>query len=87
MNHKHRKVLQAIFAHPASNNLDFKEVIHALESLGAEVSNKAGNRIGISLNGRSVALTHAHHDLPKEEVMQVRKFLVSCGISPTQFPT
>ena len=82
MNHKHRAVLEAIFAHPTSGNIDFKEIVHVLESLGAEVVNKSGNRIGVTLNGHSVALTHAHHDLPKEEVMQIKKFLVSCGITP-----
>ena len=85
MNHKHRKVLQAIFAHPASGNLDFKEVVHTLESLGAEIENKNGNRIGVTLNGHSVAFTHANHDLPKEEVMQIRKFLATCGIDPAEY--
>ena len=86
MNHHHRKTLQAIFAHPISNNLDFKEVLHALEGLGAEVENKSGNRIGVRLNGHSAAFTHVHHDLPKEEVVQIKKFLVTCGIDPAQYP-
>jgi hypothetical protein len=86
MNHHHRKVLHALFAHPISANTDFKQVIHVLEELGAEIDNKSGNRIGVKLNGNSVALTHAHHDLPKEEVMQVRKFLESCGVTPEQYP-
>lgn len=80
MNHKHKKVLEAIFAHPTSGNIDFKEVVHVLESLGAEVTNKSGNRIGVTLNGHTVALTHAHHDVAKEEIMQIKKFLISCGV-------
>jgi hypothetical protein len=86
MNHRHRKTLHAIFAHPISNNLDYKAVVHVLEQLGAEIENKSGNRIGVTLNGHTVALTHVNHDLPKEEVVQVRKFLTTCGIDPDAYP-
>ena len=86
MNHHHRKTLHALFAHPLSANVDFKKVIHLLEDLGAEVDNKPGNRVGVMLNGRSAAFTHAHRDLPKEEVIRVRKFLETCGITPAKFP-
>ena len=64
MNHKHRKILQAIFAHPVSANIDFKDVVSVLEELGAEIDNKHGIRIGVKLNGHSAAFSHAQHDLP-----------------------
>ena len=86
MNHKHRKILHAIFAHPVSNNIAFKDVVSVFEELGAEVDNKTGNRIGVKLNGHSVAFSHAHHALPKEEVIEVKKFLTTCGIDPEQYP-
>ena len=78
--------MHALFAHPVSANIDFKKVLHLLEEVGAEVDNKTGNRVGVKLNGHSVAFMHAHHDLPKEEVAQVRKFLETCGITPDKFP-
>lgn len=86
MNHHHRTTLHALFAHPISANIDFRKVVHLLEDLGAEVENKSGNRVGVKLNGHSAAFTHAQHDMPKEEVVQVRKFLESCGIAPSQYP-
>lgn len=86
MNHRHRKVLQALFAHPISANIDFKDVIHVFEELGGTVENKSGNRVGVSLKGHSAAFVHAHHSLPKEEVVQIRKFLETCGIDPAAFP-
>jgi hypothetical protein len=72
MNHKHIKVLEAIFAHPTSGNIDFKEVVHVLESLGAEATSKSGSRIGVTLNGHTVALTRAHHDLAKRRSCRSR---------------
>jgi len=86
MNHHHRKTLHALFAHPLSGNIDSKKAVHLLEDAGAEVDNKAGNRISAKLNGHSATFVHAHHDLPKEEVVQVRKFFETCGIAPNKFP-
>lgn len=86
MNHKHRKVLHALFAHPVSGNINFREVVHVLEDLGAEIEHKAGNRIGVTLAGHTVAFVHSHHDLSKDEVANVRRFLVSCGVDPASYP-
>lgn len=86
MNHRHRKTLHSIFAHPLSGNVDFEAVVHVLEQLGAEIDNKSGNRIGVKLNGHSAAFIHVNHDLPKEEVIQIRKFLTTCGIDPAAYP-
>lgn len=86
MNHRHRKTLAALFAHPVSANIDFKEVVHVLEELGAEIDNKAGSRIGVKLNGHSAAFHHANHSTPVEEVAQIRKFLTTCGVDPAKYP-
>lgn len=86
MNHRHRKVLQQLFAHPISANVDFKEVVHVLEELGAEVDNKSGNRIGVKLNGHSAAFVHVQHSLPKDEVVQIRHFLERCGVRAEDYP-
>ncbi len=86
MNHKHRKTLHALFAHPVSANINYQAVVHVLEELGAVIENKSGNRIGVALNGHSVALTHVSHDLPKDEVAQIRKFLTNCGVDPEEYP-
>ena len=34
MNHRHRKVLHALFAHPISANISFKDVESLLSELG-----------------------------------------------------
>ena len=86
MNRRHRKTLHALFAHPISANIDFKKVVHLLEDIGAEVDNKPGNRVGVKLNEHSAAFRHAHHNLLREEVVQVRKFLETCGVTPAKFP-
>ncbi|MEZ5923402.1 MAG: hypothetical protein R3D57_03370 [Hyphomicrobiaceae bacterium] len=86
MNHRHRKVLASLFAHPISANIDFKAVEAVLREIGAEIEEKHGSRIGVTLNGHTVAFAHAHHSLPKDEVVQIRKFLEAAGITPEKYP-
>jgi hypothetical protein len=82
MNNRHARVLDAIFAHPISANIDFKDVEHLLTNLGAEIDNRAKARISVTLNGHTAAFHHAHHSLPKDEVVQLRHFLEKCGVTP-----
>ncbi len=86
MNHRHRKVLHALFQHPINANIDFKDVEHVLAELGAEIDNKSGSRIGVTLKGHSAAFHHGNHSVPKEEVIQIRKFLENCGVKPEDYP-
>ncbi len=86
MNHHHRVTLHALFAHPISSNIDLRKVVHVFEELGAEVDNRSGNRIGVKLNDRTATFVHAQHSLPKDEVVQIKKFLQSCGVTPEKYP-
>lgn len=86
MNHRHRKVLHAIFAHPVSGNINFRDVEQVLSELGADVANKSGARVGVMLNGHSAAFHHSTHNMPPEEVAQIRKFLEEAGVSADDYP-
>lgn len=86
MNHRHRKVLHQLFAHPISANIDFNDVQSVLKELGAEVEDRSGARVAVTLKGHTVLFHHANHSVPKEEVQQIRRFLIDCGVAPEQFP-
>jgi hypothetical protein len=86
MNHHQRKVLHAIFAHPLNANLEMKEVVNVLNGLGAEIDAKSKSRLGVTLNGRVTVLHLTSHSLLKADVMQIRKFLESCGINADAYP-
>ena len=53
-----------------------------LQELGGEVKEARSGKIHVLLNGNSANFSHAKHSLPKEEVVQVRKFIETCGIDP-----
>lgn len=82
MNHHHRKILHTLFAHPVNANIAMKDVESVLGELGAEVSTAHSGKIHVTLNGHSVNFSRPKHSLPKEEVIQVRKFIETCGIDP-----
>lgn len=87
MNHHHRKILHALFAHPISANIAMKDVESVFRELGAETTHNHSGKLAIKLNGHSANFSNAHHSLPKQEVTQIRKFIETCGVDPDRdFP-
>ena len=86
MNHRHRKVLHALFAHPVSANIDPKAVHAVFEELGAEVSHNGSGRVSVKLNGQAHAFHDSRHSLSKDEVVAMRHFLTAAGVDPAAYP-
>lgn len=82
MNHKHRKVLHALFAHPVSANISPKSVDAVIGELGGEVEERHGGRFGYRLNGHFAEFSHPHHTMHPDQVRHVRKFLEDAGVNP-----
>lgn len=82
MNHRHRKVLHALFAHPISANIELKDVASVLRELGAEVDHDNKGRLSVKLGGHSAHFAAPHHGMSKDEVVKIRKFIEGCGIDP-----
>ena len=86
MNHHHRKVLQALFDHPISANIAFKDVERLLEDLGATLDARSGDRMAVTLKGHTAVFHKAHHSVPKDEIVNIRHFLNKCGVDPVNYP-
>jgi hypothetical protein len=84
MNHRHRKVLHAIFSHPVSANIDPKAVEAVFEELGAEVAHNGSGRLAVKLNGQAHAFHNSQHSLSKDEVVAIRHFLTHSGVDPAR---
>jgi hypothetical protein len=84
MNHKHRAALHALFAHPVSNNIDPRIVKSTLQELGAEISHGGHGQLIVRLNGLTHGFHDSHHDLSKDEVSALRKFLTEAGVDPVR---
>ena len=84
MNHHQRQTLHALFAHPISANIAMGDVASVLSHLGAEIDNRQKARIGVTLRGHTAVFHTPHHHLAKDDVAQLRKFLVTCGVDPAR---
>ncbi len=84
MNHKHRKTLHAIFAHPVSANIDPRAVLHVFEELGAEVAHGGHGQVKITLRGHTQGFHEIGHSLSKAEVVEMRRFLQGAGVDPAR---
>lgn len=84
MKAKHLKTLQLIFKRPVSANIKWKDIETLLVALGAEVSEREGSRIGVSLFGE-IKVYHRPHPTPntdKGAVANVRAWLKANGVEP-----
>ena len=84
MKRAHQRTLEAVFAHPTSANIDWKDIESLLRSLGAEVTEREGSRVAIFLF-QEVRVFHRPHPSPKTDkgaVVSVKKWLEQYGVKP-----
>lgn len=84
MNQKHRRTLEAIFEDPVRSNIAWRDIESLLVALGAEISEGAGSRIRIALNGVRAVFhrPHPQKETDKGAVRSMRRFLVEAGVKP-----
>ena len=76
--------MSAIFAHPVSGAIRWREIEALLVALGAEIEEHSGSRVGVVLFGE-VRVFHRPHPSPdtdKGAVASLRKWLESHGVRP-----
>jgi HicA toxin of bacterial toxin-antitoxin, len=84
MKRAHQRNLEAVFSHPTSANIAWKDIEAMLLGLGAEFSEREGSRVAIVLFNE-VRVFHRPHPSPKTDkgaVVSVRKWLEQHGVKP-----
>ena len=88
MKRRHARTLASVFGHPADGNIPRRDIeallIESGAGWGAEISERKGSRIGVSLCGgrRVFHLTHAEPDTDKGAVASIRDWLRRNGMEP-----
>ncbi len=85
MRAKHRKTLKAVFAHPISANIKWRDIEGLFQALGAEIEQREGSRIAVIFPNRPPGVFHRPHPSPnadKGAVAVVRDWLEIMGIKP-----
>jgi len=84
MKKRHRRTLEAIFAHPVSGNIQWRDIEGFFAELGAEISEREGSRVAVVLFGE-VQVFHRPHPGPntdKGAVSSIRNWLKKHGVVP-----
>ena len=84
MKRKHQKTLEAIFVHPVSGNIQWRDIEALFVELGADISERDGSRVAVVLFGE-VRVFHRPHPSPNTDkgvLVSIRKWLNENEVNP-----
>lgn len=83
MNSGQRKILERVFKEPVKSDIPWSDIEGLFFALGAEISEGAGSRIRVKLNGERAVFHRPHPEkvTDKGAVKAVRQFLSNAGVS------
>lgn len=82
LSNKHRKTLEAIFERPTRANIPWMDIEKLFIALGADIEEKGGSVIKVTLVGRQVFhRPHPQKEAKRYMVREVEDFLLMAGIS------
>jgi len=84
MGPKHRRTLEAIFEDPVRSNIAWRDIEALLEATGGKITEGAGSRMRIMLNGVRAVFhrPHPQKETDKVDVKSMRRFLIEAGVTP-----
>lgn len=85
MSHKHKVIIEKVFAHPIATNIDWKKLSHTLEHFGANIEVSNSNKAKIHLKGEELVLGlphHGHELADKSEITKLKHFLETVDLTP-----
>ena len=82
MRSRHARTLARVRERPTRSDITWREIDAMLRSLGAELSERAGSRVRVSLHGRAAVVhrPHPEKELTKSVVESLRRFLGDAGV-------
>ena len=83
---KHEKTLEAMLQHPKPSNLRWADIESLLENYGAEIKERKGSAISVTLNGHT-AYFHRPHPSDKADkgaIANALELLRRAGIKEAQ---
>jgi hypothetical protein len=82
LNNHHRDTLRKVFSHPASGNLEWRQVLSLLEAAGT-VSEDHNGKVKVTLGPETEILSRPRgKDVDKQMVVDLRRMLTGAGFSP-----
>ena len=78
---RHRDTLQKILSHPASGNIEWRQVRSLLEEV-ATVTEEHNGKVKVTLGGETMVLqTPRDKDIDPQLIVDLRRMLTSAGLA------
>ena len=78
----HRATLERIFRHPASGNIEWRQVLSLLEAVGT-VTEEHGGNVKVTLGGETELLRPPREkDVDTQTIVDLRRMLSTAGLAP-----
>ena len=82
LNSHHRDTLAQIFAHPASHNIEWHDVLSLLEAVASVIEAPHGRYV-VTLGGETETFEPPKHkDIDAQQVVDLRRMLKNAGFGP-----
>lgn len=83
LSRKHKDTLEAVFADPVRASIPWRDIEGLFVACGAEISEGAGSRVRVALNGVRAVFhrPHPQKETDKGAVKSVRRFLTEAEIT------
>ena len=87
LNNHHHNTLEAIFSHPASGNIEWRQVVSLLEAVGT-VTEEHNGKLKITLGPETETLRASHgKDIDQQLIVDLRRMLRGAGYEPADGST
>ena len=78
----HRDTIERIFSHPASRNIEWRQIVSLLEAIGT-VTREHNGRLKVALGPETEVLPAPHgKDVETQIVVDLRRMLKQAGFAP-----
>ncbi len=82
VNADHRATLERIFSHPASGNIEWRQVRSLLEAV-ASVTEETNGNVKVTLGAETEVLRPPHgKDVDEQMIVDLRRMLTRGGLAP-----
>jgi len=82
LNNHHRDTVEKIFSHPASGNVEWRQVLSLIEAIGTVVEQHNG-KMKVTIGPETEVLTPPRgKDVDKQTLVDLRRMLEGAGFSP-----
>jgi hypothetical protein len=86
LSNRHRETIERVFSRPSSRNVEWREVISLLETVGT-VTHEHNGKLKVSLGPETEVLPAPHgKDVEVKTMVDLRRMLKQAGFAPDRSP-